>query len=715
MSAYKDAIELFVQALKKTPEGVSPLSMLGSALLKMGKNEKALEVLNLAVQSNGNNALAYRMLGNGYETLGLHQDAIDAYRQAREIDGNDIETHIAMGVVFQKMHRMGDAINSLNQALSIQPDSQFALYQKGLCHIGLRDINGARKQYTTLRNLGDSEYSRKLVEQMPDILPQSETESAPAQPVAPVVSEESARMLAEYKERLKNSPFDAELYYNMGVLLKDMGKSKDAIQALNLALKFNPQQFKAEFEKGLSYIMLSDVSGAQKAVESLRAAGQHQLMMELENKVADLAARLERGEKPIVEAPKADHYTSHEFSNAFKEPLHETEELPPTQVVVQQTHSAVNIEDKERQILEYKNTIKNNPFDGGTYLRMGIAYHDIGKIRDALTSYNLAIRFQPDLTEAKYRKTLALIEQNNTDAAAKSFDEFRGANPEYDRDIERRLSGQTGGAPVITAEVASRAPQSAPPAAQQPASAPPVAPVEAPPPPEPVYEEPPRPTDPQAELEASKEEIKTNPYDAHAYLRLGLAYEKLQRYADAITGFNLALQFTPDLAVAIYHKGLCHLALGDEDLSAQEYNKLLKSGNDDFAKKLNEAFKQSKQEKSKQTATPAVKSKYGDPDDPNDVIESCKRIIKQDPYDPDAYHHMGLAYKAMEKYQDAINSFSLAVKAKDNYFEADYERGLCYLKLGQEDKALSIYTSLLKDDQKELAKQLFDLFLMRLK
>jgi hypothetical protein len=88
------------------------------------------------------------------------------------------------------------------------------------------------------------------------------------------------------------------------------------------------------------------------------------MMLELENKVADLAARLERGENRSWKR-EGRHYTSLD-SQRIQRPLHEKRNF--RHAGRRSTDAfAVNIEDMERQILG-KEFHQEYPFDGGTYL-----------------------------------------------------------------------------------------------------------------------------------------------------------------------------------------------------------------------------------------------------------------------------------------------------------------------------------------------------------
>ncbi|MFH0796976.1 MAG: tetratricopeptide repeat protein [Candidatus Omnitrophota bacterium] len=67
----------------------------------------------------------------------------------------------------------------------------------------------------------------------------------------------------------------------------------------------------------------------------------------------------------------------------------------------------------------------------------------------------------------------------------------------------------------------------------------------------------------------------------------------------------------------------------------------------------------------------------------------------------DALYEQGFSLNNQEKYQEAIPYFEEAVKRKTNFFEANYQLGICYLKIKQFDKAKQnlIYVKTLSQDK----------------
>ena len=62
----------------------------GMALLKMGKNEEALQVFSRVVELTPNSAVAWRNMGNIFNTLGRYEEAVQAFTKVTELDPQDI-------------------------------------------------------------------------------------------------------------------------------------------------------------------------------------------------------------------------------------------------------------------------------------------------------------------------------------------------------------------------------------------------------------------------------------------------------------------------------------------------------------------------------------------------------------------------------------------------------------------------------------------------
>jgi protein O-mannosyl-transferase len=174
-------------------------------------------------------------------------------------------------------------------------------------------------------------------------------------------------------------------------------------------------------------------------------------------------------------------------------------------------------------------------------------------------------------------------------------------------------------------------------------------------------------------IEASKQSIKIKPNYALAYYTLGVTYGRLGRDTDAIEAYQQAIKIKPDYALAHYALGVTYARLG-RYAEAIESSKQAIRIKPDFA----DAYK------NLGNASCAL-GRF------SDAIESYKQAIRIKPDDPGAYYNLGNACYALGRYPDAIDAFQQAVKIKPDYAEAHYNLGIAYDALGRFSDAIDEY------------------------
>ena len=78
---------------------------------------------------------------------------------------------------------------------------------------------------------------------------------------------------------------------------------------------------------------------------------------------------------------------------------------------------------------------------------------------------------------------------------------------------------------------------------------------------------------------------------------------------------------------------------------------------------------------------------------PQKVLEFLTRAIQLDPSDAEAYNNRGVAYSALEQYQQAITDYSQAIQLNPAFAAAYYNRGSVYAGLKRYQLAITDYNS----------------------
>jgi tetratricopeptide (TPR) repeat protein len=110
-----------------------------SALLyhDAGKIDRAIDIVQNALQHSPDNADYYLYLGSFYEELERYNDALEALRQGLGVDERNTRLHFRLGVVYDKMGRKEDSIQAMKEVVRIKPENAEALNYLGYTYADL--------------------------------------------------------------------------------------------------------------------------------------------------------------------------------------------------------------------------------------------------------------------------------------------------------------------------------------------------------------------------------------------------------------------------------------------------------------------------------------------------------------------------------------------------------------------------------------------------
>jgi tetratricopeptide (TPR) repeat protein/cellulose biosynthesis protein BcsQ len=236
---------------------------------------------------------------------------------------------------------------------------------------------------------------------------------------------------------------------------------------------------------------------------------------------------------------------------------------------------------------------------------------------------------------------------------------------------------------------------------------------------------------------------------AEAYTGLGTSLRNEKRYAEALEAYESALGLAPDFdqqAYIYYNRGLTYAAQGDGDHALADYNKAIEL-KPDFA----EAYYIRATSLADKGASARAMEEYNSvTDDYSKAIESRPdfaaaylnrgifynvmqnydaaaadfnqviRLGQQSPteYDslglkePDVYNLLGLTYSKKGDAARAIEAFGEAIKRRDDFIDAYYNRATAYFDAGLREQAKSDLTKVLAlsndPDVQQKAQRLLD-------
>ncbi len=122
-SYWRDSETLFTHALAVTSNNDVADNNLGIVLLRKGKLDESISLLQAAVNLRPENAPAHDNLAKAFLQKGQVADAMVHYRKLVEIQPENVEAHNILGTVLIQQGRIREAIEQWHETLAIQPEN----------------------------------------------------------------------------------------------------------------------------------------------------------------------------------------------------------------------------------------------------------------------------------------------------------------------------------------------------------------------------------------------------------------------------------------------------------------------------------------------------------------------------------------------------------------------------------------------------------------
>jgi tetratricopeptide (TPR) repeat protein len=277
----------------------------------------------------------------------------------------------------------------------------------------------------------------------------------------------------------------------------------------------------------------------------------------------------------------------------------------------------------DEAVASYDKAIEFKPDNDAAWYNRGVALHKLGRLDDAVASYDKVIGFKPNYHEAWYNRGVALYKLDRLDEAVASFDkaiEFKPDNDAawYNRGVALHKLGRLDDA------VASY--------------------------------------DRAIEFKPDKDEAWNN---------RGVALRKLDRLDEAVASLERAIEFKPDNDEAWNNRGNTLDTLGRLDDAVASYDRAIEFKPDNDAAWYNRGI---------------ALRKLGRLDE---AIASYDKAIEFKPNDDEAWYNRGIALDTLGRLDDAVASYDKAIEFKPDNHEAWYNRGIALSKLGKLEAAIS--------------------------
>jgi tetratricopeptide (TPR) repeat protein len=156
--AWPNAAAQFEKALNRNPDDAAALIGMSSALRKQKQPDKAMEVMNRAVELHPSNPQVYSVRSRLYRDSGLLGAALSDLEAAEKLDGRDYWIAYDKGRTLLSMDKKPEALAAFEKANSVD-STEFVAY---IFSAGIRtdsgDFDGAEKDYTALTRVNPDYY-----------------------------------------------------------------------------------------------------------------------------------------------------------------------------------------------------------------------------------------------------------------------------------------------------------------------------------------------------------------------------------------------------------------------------------------------------------------------------------------------------------------------------------------------------------------------------
>jgi len=249
---YQEAIEILEQAITKKPDDANLYNGLGKAFLELGKVEKAIGNYRQALVLEPELMAARYNLGKAYQKEGWHWEAIVHFQEVIKQQPENISAYSDCGFSFLELGKIEAAIPYLQKVISNNPFVESYCKQTDLL-VGSDDLEKAR--------IVCSEFLRKL--QKSDLVAVRKNLTLIYLYLGNVLFEYGEYSQAEnyYKKGLEIESFNVELYLKLGDSLVKQKRFNAAVIIYRLGLVIEPDNY--SLEQALEKVLVAGNNSSQ--------------------------------------------------------------------------------------------------------------------------------------------------------------------------------------------------------------------------------------------------------------------------------------------------------------------------------------------------------------------------------------------------------------------------------------------------------------------
>ncbi len=224
--------------LKKLPDNIFLLNLIGSCYLNLGNLKMASDTFVYIINLDNKNIAAYNNLGNVFKAQKKFKDAEINYRKALEINPSFTNAIVNLGNLFFEINDYQKAIENYLKALKIDNKLSLAHYNLGLVYQSIGEFKNSQKEFEKVLEINPANTNA-------DKMISRSTKYSKDHP-------HIKSMLEKLKKLDLNKAQKANLYFSLGKAYEDLGDYEKSFNYVVLAndtkKKFITRDFKNEYK-----------------------------------------------------------------------------------------------------------------------------------------------------------------------------------------------------------------------------------------------------------------------------------------------------------------------------------------------------------------------------------------------------------------------------------------------------------------------------------
>jgi protein O-GlcNAc transferase len=243
---------LYRKILRKRPNDVDALHLLGVLCYQRGDYDSATKYIRKALKLDAGFAEAYNNLGNVTRDKGQIDEAETYYQKALEIDPNFAIANNNLGNIYVEKKLLDKAICFLGKALQINPHFAEAYNNMGRALAEKNNLDEAIGNY------------QKALQINPHFAEAYNNMGAALRDKGSL-----DQSIYYYQKALQVNPSFVDAYYNLGNVLYEHNKQNEAIAAFDRVILYKPDHFMAHWVRCMSHLKviyqdLDDILNSRK-------------------------------------------------------------------------------------------------------------------------------------------------------------------------------------------------------------------------------------------------------------------------------------------------------------------------------------------------------------------------------------------------------------------------------------------------------------------